>query len=184
MPKNAKTTTLISRVSKVMLKILQARLQQYVNCELPDVQAGFRKGRGTRDQIANIHWIVQQRHFRKTSTVSLTWLKPLTVWITTNCGQFLKRWNYQITLPASWEVCMQVKKQQLEPDMEQRTGSKSGKEYVEAIYCHPAYLTYRQSTSYEMPGWMKHKLESRLLGEISITSDTQLTPPLWQKVKN
>ena len=78
---------------------------------------------------------------------------------------------------------MQEKKQQLEPDMEQRTGSKLGKEYVKAVYCHPAYLTYMQGTSCEMLGWMKHKLESRLLGEISITSDMQITPPLWQKVK-
>ena len=78
---------------------------------------------------------------------------------------------------------MQVKKQQLEPDMEQQTGSKSGKEYVKAVYCHPAYLTYMQSTSWEMLGWMMHKLESRLLGEISTTLDMQMTPPLWQKVK-
>ena len=78
---------------------------------------------------------------------------------------------------------MQVKKQQLEPDMEQPTGSKLGKEYVKAVYCHPAYLTYMQSTSCKMTGWMKHKLESRLLGGISITSDMQMTPPLWQKVK-
>ena len=79
---------------------------------------------------------------------------------------------------------MQVRKQQLELDMEQQTGSKSGKEYVKAVYCHPAYLTYTQSTSCEMPGWMKHKLESRLPGEISITSDMQMTPSLWQKAKN
>ena len=78
---------------------------------------------------------------------------------------------------------MQVRKQQLEPNMEQQTGSKSGKEYVKAIYCHPAYLTYMQCTSCEMPGWMKLKLESRLLGEISITSDVEMTPPSWQKVK-
>ena len=78
---------------------------------------------------------------------------------------------------------MQVKKQQLELDMEQQTGSKSEKEYVKAVYCHPAYSTYMQSTSCEMPGWMKHKLESRLPGEISITSDMQMTPPLWQKVR-
>ena len=84
--------------------------------------------------------------------------------------------EYQTTLPASWEICMQVKKQQLELDMEQ-TGSKSGKEYIKAVYCHPAYLTDMQSTSYEMLGWMKHKLESRLPGEISITSDMQMTPP-------
>ena len=73
---------------------------------------------------------------------------------------------------------MQVKKQHLELGIEQETGSKSGKEYVKAVYCHPAYLTYMQSTSCEMPGWMKHKLESRLLGEISVTSDMQMTPPL------
>ena len=79
---------------------------------------------------------------------------------------------------------MQVKKSQLELDMRQQTGSKLGKESVKAVYCHPAYLTYMQSASCEMPGWMKHKLESRLPGEISITSDMQMTPPLWQKVKN
>ena len=78
---------------------------------------------------------------------------------------------------------MQVKKQQLELDMEQQTGSKLGKEYVKAVYCYTAYLIYMQSTSWEMLGWMKHKLELRLPGEISITSDMQVTPPLWQKVK-
>ena len=78
---------------------------------------------------------------------------------------------------------MQVKKQQLEQDMEQWNGSKLGKEYIKAVYCHPAYLTYMQNTSCEMPGWTKHKLESRLPGEISITSDMQMTPQLWQKVK-
>ena len=86
-------------------------------------------------------------------------------------------------LPASWEICVQVKKQQLELDMEQHTGSKLGKEYVKAVYCHPAYLTSMKSISCEMPGWMKHKPESRLPGEISITSDMQMTPSLWQKVK-
>ena len=79
---------------------------------------------------------------------------------------------------------MQVKKQQLELDMEQQTSSKSGKEYVKAAYCHPAYLTSMQSTLWEMQDWIKHKLESRLPGEISITSDMQMTPPLWQKAKN
>ena len=109
-----------------MLKILQPRLQQYVNHELSDVQAGFRKGRGTRDQIANICWIMEKaREFQKNIySALLTMPKPLTVWITTNCGKFLKRWEYQNTLPASWEICMQVKKQQLELDMEQRTDSK------------------------------------------------------------
>ena len=87
------------------------------------------------------------------------------------------------TLPASCEVYMQVKKQQLDLDVEQQTGSKLGKEYIKAIYCHPAYLTYMQSTSYKMPSWMKLKLESRLLGEILLTSDTQMTPLLGQKLK-
>ena len=116
---NYRTIALISHTSKVMLKILQARLQQYVNHELPDVQAGFRKGRGTRDQIATICWVIEKaREFRKTSIFALlTMPKPLTVWIP-------KRWEYQTTWPASWETCMQVRKQQLELDMEQQTGSK------------------------------------------------------------
>ena len=168
-----------------MLKILQARLQQYTNHELPDVQVGFRKGRGTRDQIANICQIIEKaREFQKNIYFCLlTMPKPLTVWITTNLGKFFKRWEYQFTWPASWEICMQVKKQQLELDTEQQTGSKFGKEYVKVVYCHPAYLTYMQSTSWEMLGWMNHKLESRMLGEISIPSDMQMTPPLWQKAK-
>ena len=100
---NYHTIALISHTSKVMLKILQARLQQYVNHELPDVQAGFRKCRGNRDQIAKICWIIEKaRDSRKTSTsAASTTVKPLTVYITTNCGKFLKRWEYQTTLPAS-----------------------------------------------------------------------------------
>ena len=149
-----------------MLKILQARFQQYMNQEITDVQAVFRKGRGSRDQITNMHWIIEkQENSRKASTsASLTMLKPLTLWITTNCGKFLKTWEYQITLPASWEICMQVKKQQLEPNMEQGTGSKLGKEYVKAAYSHLAYLISMQITSCKMIDWMKHKLESRLPG--------------------
>ena len=85
--------------------------------------------------------------------------------------------------PASWKTCMQVRKQQLEGNMEQQTGSNSGKDYIKAIYCHPAYLTYMHCTSWEKLSWMKHKLESRLWGEISIISDMQMTPPLWQKAK-
>ena len=121
---------------------------------------------------------------RKTSiSALLTMPKPLTVWITINCGKFWKIWEYQTTWPASWETCMQIGKQQLELDMEQQTDSKQEKEYIKAVYCHPAYLTYMQSTSWETLGWKKHKLESRLPGEISITSDMQMTPSLWQKVK-
>ena len=103
-------------------------------------------------------------------------------------GKFWKRWEYQTTWPAFWEICMQVRKQQLELDMEQQTGSKEEKEYIKAVYYHPDYLTYMQSTSWETLGWMKHKLHleaqaSRLMAEISITSDMQMTPPLWQKAK-
>ena len=140
---NYRTIAIISHVSKVIFKILQAKLQQYMNCELPDVQAGFRKSRGARDQIANIRWIIEKaREFQKNIYFCfIDYAKPLTVWITTNCGKFSKRWEYQTTWPASWEICMQFKKQQLEMDMEQQTGSKSRKEYVKAVYCHPAYLT-------------------------------------------
>ena len=122
--------------SKVMLKILQARFQKYMNQELSGVQAGFRKGSGTRDQIANICWIIEnEENFRKTSTSPLLIIpQPFTVCITTNCGKLLKWWEYQTILPASWETCMQVKKQQLELDMELQTGSKLGKEYVKAVY--------------------------------------------------
>ena len=143
-----------------------------MNRELPDVQAGFRKGRGTTDQIANICWIIEKaREFQKNIYLYFINNAKAFVCITTNCGKFLKRWEYQTILPSSWEICMQVKKQQLELYMEQQTGSNSGKVYVKAVHCHLAYLTYMQSTSYKMHGWMKHKLESRLPGEISITSD-------------
>ena len=126
----------------------------------------------------------KQESSRKISTSALLTIpKPLTVWTTTNTRKFFKRWEYQATWPAFWEICMQVRKQQLELDMEQQTGSKLGREYIKAAYRHPAYLTYMPSTSWETLGWMKHKLESGLLGEISIISDMQMTPPLWQKVK-
>ena len=119
------TIALISHASKVMLKILQARLQQYMNRELPDVQAGFRNERGTRDQIANIHCIIEKvREFQKNIYFCFTDHAKAFVWITTNCGKFWKRWEYQITWPASWETCFQVRKQQLELDMEQQTGSQ------------------------------------------------------------
>ena len=126
----------------------------------------------------------KQENSRKSSTSALlTMLNPFTVQITTNSKRLFKTWEYHSTLPVSRETCMQVKKQQLEPDMKQRTGSKLGKEYVKAIYYHPPCLTYMQSTSCVMLGWMNHKLESRLPGEISTTSYLQITPPLWQKAK-
>ena len=123
---NYRTIALISHASKVMLKILQARLQQFVNRELPDVQAGFRKGRGTRDQMpTSTGSCKKQESSKKTSlSVLLTMPKPLSVWITINCGKFFKRWEYQTSWPASWEICMQVRKQQLEPDMKQQNDSK------------------------------------------------------------
>ena len=134
---NYHTTALISHASKVMLKILQARLQQYVNHELPDVQTGFRKAEEPEIKLPTSagSW-KKQESSRKTSISA-----------TINCGKFWRRLEYQTTWPVSWETCMQVRRQQLELDMEQQTGSKSGKEYIKAVYCHPAYLTYMQSTS-------------------------------------
>ena len=135
-----------------MLKILQARLQQYMNHELPDVQAGFRKGRGTRDQISKIHWITESKNIQKNIyfcfidyTKAFDYVDHNKLW------KILKEMGIPDHLPTSWEICMQVKKQQLEPDMEQWTGSKLGKEYVKVPYYHPAYLTYMQSTSSKMP---------------------------------
>ena len=137
--------------------------------------------------LLSICWVTEKaREFQKNIYFCFikTMPKPLTVWITINWGKFFKRWEYQTTWPASWETYMQVRKQRLELDMEQQTGSKWEKEYVKAVYCHPAYLTSIQSTSWETLAWKKHKLESRLPGEISITSDMQMIPPLRQKVKN
>ena len=118
---NYRTIVFISHASKIMLKILQARLQQYINRELPDVQAEFRKGRGTRDQIANICWIIiKAREFQKNIYFCfLDDAKAFDCVVTTNCGIFFKRWEYQTTWLASWEICMQVRKQQLELYIEQ-----------------------------------------------------------------
>ena len=123
--------TLISHASKVAFKTFKIGFNSTWTLEFPDVQAGFRKGRRTRDQIANICWIIEKaiEFQKKTSTLALfTMPKPLTVWITTNYGSFLRRWKYQTTWPASWEICMHVKKQQLQLDMEQWTSYKLGKE--------------------------------------------------------
>ena len=139
-----------------MLKILQVRLQQYMNCELPNVQTGFRKVRGTRDQIANIHWIIEKaKGFQKKYFCFINYARAF------DCVDHNKLENSSRdgntrppTWPASWEIYIQVKKQELELDMEQQTGSKSGKEYTKAVYCHPAYLTYMQSTSWKCrAGW-------------------------------
>ena len=111
-----------------------------------------------------------------------TWVAP-TFWLKILRDKILREMGIPDHLTCHLRICMQVKKQQLELDMEQQTGSKLAKEYVKDIYCHPAYFTSMQSILCEMPAWMKHTLESRLPGEISITSDMQMTPPLWQKVK-
>ena len=123
---NCHTIALISQSSKVMLKILQARLQQYVNCELPDAQLDLEKAEEPEIKLpTSAGSLKKQESSRKTSTsVLLTMPKPLTLWIKTNCGKFLKRWEYQTTWPASWEICMQLRKHQVELDMEQQTGSK------------------------------------------------------------
>ena len=120
---NYRTVALISHASKVILKILQARLQQYMNCELPDIQSGFRKGRGTRDQITNIIGSLKKQESSRKTLPPLYWLCQ-SLWLcgSQQNGKFRKRWEDQTTWPASWETCMQVRKQQL--DMEQQTGSK------------------------------------------------------------
>ena len=115
-----------------------------MNRELPDVQAGFRKGRGTRAQIANICWIIKKAtEYQKNIYFSFVdYAKPFDCVDQNKLWKILQRWEYQTTWPASWEICMQVRKQQLELDMEEQTGPKYGKEYVKAVYCHPTYLTY------------------------------------------
>ena len=167
-----------------MLNILQARLQQYVNWEL-DIQAGFRKGRGTRDEVANIRWIIEKaREFQK--DIYFCFIEYTKA---SDCVDHNKL-EWQTTLPASWEICVQVKKQQLELDTEQWARSKLGKEEVKAEYRHPAYLTCMQSTSWEMLGWMKHKLESgikiagRNINNLRYADDTTLMAESEQELKS
>ena len=108
-----------------MLKILQARLQQYMNWEFLDIQAGFRKGSGAKDKIANIHWIIEKaKEFQKNIYFCFIDYAKAFDYVDQNCGKFFKRWEYQTTWPASWKICMKVKKQQLEMDMEQQSASK------------------------------------------------------------
>ena len=130
------TIALTSHASKVMLKIVHARLQHYLNQEIPDVQAGFRKGRGTRDQIANIRWIIEKsREFQRNICICFIDYTKTFVWIMTNHGKPLERWEYQTISPVSWETCILVKKQQLEPCMEHLIGSRWGKELN--LFPHP-----------------------------------------------
>ena len=120
-----------------------------MNHELPDVQVGFRKGRGTRDQITTSDGLSKKQEFQKIIYFCFIDYAKDFMWTTANSGKFWKRYEYQTIWPSSWEIYMQVGKQQLELDMEQQTGSKLGEEYIMAVYCHPAYLTFMQSTSWE-----------------------------------
>jgi len=151
-----------------------------VNQEFPDVQAGFRKAEEPELKLPTpTGSSKKQGSFRKTSTsVSLTTRKPLIVWITRN-WKILK----EMGIPEHLTCLLRnlyASQEELEPDMEQQTGSKVGKKYIKAVYYCPTYLTFMQSTSWKMLGWIKLKLESRLPGEIFITSDMQMTPPLGQ----
>ena len=145
---NYRTIALISHASKVLLKILQAKLQQYMNCEFPNVQAGFRKGRGTRDQIANIRWITDKlREFHKNIYFCfIDYAKAC------DCADHNKLWKIlqELRIPE-YITCLlrnlYACQESTELDMEQQTGSKLGKEYIKAVYCHPAYLTYIQISS-------------------------------------
>ena len=129
------TTVLLSHTSKVVLKILQTRLQQYVNRELPDVKVAFRKGKGTRDQIANIHWIIEKaREFQRNIYFCfIDYAKAFDCVDHNKLWKILQEVGISEYLPASWEICLQVKKQHLEPDMEHWTGSTLGKEYAKAV---------------------------------------------------
>ena len=182
---NYRTIALISHASKVILKIFQARLQKYVNHKLADVQAGFRKGRGTRDQIANIHWIIKKpRDFQKNIYLCfIDYAKAFDCVDHHKLWKFLKTWEYQTTWPASLRNLYAGQEATVRTGHGAMDWFQIGKRIRQGCILSPCLETYMQSTSCEMPGWMTHKLESRLPGEISITSDTQTTPDLWQKAK-
>ena len=156
-----------------------------MNCEIPYVQAGRRKGKGTRDQIAKIYWIIEKsREFQKNIYFCfIDYTKAF------HCVHHNKLWKILQEMGTPDHLMCLLRNLYAGQEATVRTGHgktdwfQIGKGYVKAVYCHPAYLTYMQSTSCEMPGWMKHKLESRLSGEISITSDMQMAPLLLQKAK-
>ena len=166
-----------------MLKILQARLQQYMNQEIPDVQAEFRKGRGTRDQIANICWIIEKaREFQKNIYFYfIDYAKAF------DCVDHNKLWKILKEMGIPNHLTFPLRNLYAGQEATVRTGHGTtdwlqiGKGVCQGCTLSPAYLTSMQSTSCEMLGWLKHKLESRLLGETSRTSETQMTPPFWQK---
>ena len=167
MPKNAQTTVKLHSshtLVKYCLKFSKPVFSNTwtVNFQIFKLVLEKAEEPEIRLSISAGSWKKQESFRKKSISALLTIPKPLTVWVTINCGKFWKRWAYQTTWPASWETCMQVRKQQLELDMEQQTGSTQEKEYVKAVCCHPAYLTSMQSTSWETLGWKQHKLESRL----------------------
>ena len=171
--------------SKVTLKILQARFQQYMNQTFTDVQIGFRKGRGTTDQTANNCWIIEKsREFQR--KIYFCFSDNVK---TSDCVDHNKLWrNLEETGIPDHLICL-LRNWYEGQEATVRTGhgtmesSKLEKEYIKAVYCHPAYSTSMKSISWETLSWKKHKLESRLPGEIEMTSDMQMTPPLWKKVK-
>ena len=171
-----------------MLKILQARLQQYMNQELPGIQAGFRKGRGTRNQTVNICWIIEKaREFQKNIYFCfIDYAKAF------DCVDNNKLWKivHEMGIPDHLTWLLRNLYAGQEATVRTRHGTMDwfqiGKGVHQAVYCHPAYIIYMQSTSWETLGWKKHKLESRLPGEISIISDMQTTPPYdrkWRRTK-
>ena len=175
---NYHTIALISHLSKVMVKILQARLQQYVNRELPDVQAGFRKGRGTRDQIANIRWLIKKaREFQK--NIYFCFIDYARAF---DCMDHSKVWKILQEMGIPEHLTCLLRNLYAGQEATVRTGHGTthwfqiGKGVHQGCILSPAYLTYMQSTSWEMLGWKKHKLESRLAGGISTTWDMQMIP--------
>ena len=182
---NHRTIALISHASKVMLKILHARLQHYANQDIPDVQAGFRKGRGARDQIANICWIIEKaREFQKIICLCfIVYTKAFDCVDHNNLWKTLKELGIPDHLTCLLRNLYTGQKAIVRTLYRKLTGSKLRKEYDKAVYCHPVYLTYTQSTLCEMPGWISYELEIRLPGEISTSSDMQMIPLSWQKAK-
>ena len=165
-----------------MLKILQARLQRYKNSELPDVQAGFKKGRGTRDQIASIHWIIgKEREFQKT-IYFIDYAKGFNHVGHNKLWKILKEMGIPDHLTCILRNLYAGQEAAVRTEHGTTDWFQMGKEVCQGCILSSC-LTYIQSISCEMPGWMKHKLESRWLGETSITSDMQMTPPLWQEAK-
>ena len=168
-----------------MLKLLQARLQQYVNHELPDVQAGFRKGRGTRDQMANIRWIIKQaREFQKSIYFCFIDYAKAFVWIRINCGKFWKRWEYQTTWPASWEICMQVRKQPLVSIGHGTTdwfqiGKGAGQGCILSPCLFNLYAEYTMRNTGLEEAQAGIKIAGRNINNLSYADDTNL----WQEVK-